>query len=90
MKISSQDCTLVRRLTFDLSLIVRRTRVKIALNVVKASKLVQMKLITHRSKLGSGHFENFLLLFVRQYGCFRQRQFTEEEILEKVSTYFMN
>ena len=33
---------------------VRRIRVKIALNVVKASKLAQMKLITWRSKLGSG------------------------------------
>ena len=33
--------------------------VKIALNVVKASKLVQMKLITLRSKLGFGAFRKF-------------------------------
>ena len=33
-----------------------------------------------------GHFENFLLLFSRQYGCLRQRYFTEEEILEKAFT----
>ena len=63
--------------------IVRQIRLKIALNVVKASKLVQMKLITQRSKLGLGHFENFLLLFSRQYGCLRQRYFIEEEILGK-------
>ena len=37
-------------------------------------------------KLGLGHFENFLLLFSRQYGCLRQRHFTEEEILEKIFT----
>ena len=41
----------------NLTLIVQRIRVKIALNVVKASKLVQMKLI--RSKLGLGTFRKF-------------------------------
>ena len=38
---------------------VQRMRVKIALNVVKASKLVQLKLITYRSKLGLGAFRKF-------------------------------
>ena len=42
-----------------LRLLVRRIRVKIALNVVKASKLVQMKLITYISKLGLGTFRKF-------------------------------
>ena len=51
-----------------------------ALNVVKASKLVQMKVIPYRLivVLGEGHFENLLLLFVCQYGCLRRIQFTEE------------
>ena len=35
---------------------------------------------------GGGDFENVLLLFVCQYRCLRQRHFTEEEILEKVSS----
>ena len=58
---------------------VRQIRVKIALNVVKASKWVRMKLITSRSKLGLGTFWKFLLLLVHQYGCRRQKHFTEEE-----------
>ena len=37
-------------------------------------------------KIRVGHFENFLLFFVSQYGCLRQRHFTEEEILEKCFT----
>ena len=41
------------------SLIVQQIRVKIALNVVKASKLIQMKLMTWRSKLGLGAFRKF-------------------------------
>ena len=63
--------------------IVRRIDVKIALNVINASKLVQMKLITHRLKLCLGNFENVLLLFSHQYGCLRH---TDEEILENVSS----
>ena len=27
-----------------------------------------------------GHFENYLLFFEQQYGCLRQKYFTEEEI----------
>ena len=56
----------------SMTILVQQIHVKIALNVVKASKLV--------------HFENFLLLFSCQYGCLRQRHFTEEEILEKICT----
>ena len=63
----------------QLLVIERRIGVKISLNVVKASKLVQMKLRIYRSKLALEHFENFLALFVRPYGCLRQRYFTEEE-----------
>ena len=36
----------IEKVKFQGQLIVQRIRVKIALNVVKASKLVQMKLIT--------------------------------------------
>ena len=56
-------------LCLEISL-VRKICVKIVLNVVKASRLVQIKLITERSKLGLGHFENFIPLFVYQYGIF--------------------
>ena len=53
---------------------------KIALNVVKDSKLVQMKLITIKIKI-SACFCSYANI-----GCLSQRQFAEEEILEKVFT----
>ena len=56
--------------------IVRPIRVKIALNVVKALKLVHMKLLINKRIIIN--FENFLLLFVCQYFV-RQWHFTEEE-----------
>ena len=56
-------------------LVVRRIHVKITLKVVKASKVVEMKLTQYRKNLLGGHFENILLLFVGQYGCLRQKAF---------------
>ena len=49
-------------LTHLQSSIVWRICVKIALNLVKGSKLLQMKLITKRSKLGLGAFREFSAL----------------------------
>ena len=40
-----------------------RICVKIVLNMVKASKVVQMKPITEIKVRPGGHFENFILLF---------------------------
>ena len=47
------------RTKLKLASIPQRIRVKIALSMVKASKLVQMKLIKERSKLGLGAFRKF-------------------------------
>ena len=64
----------------------RRIRVKIALNVVRASKLVQMKLVTKRSKLGWGAFRKFSDFVLTPIWLPQTRHFTEEEILENVFT----
>ena len=65
----------------------RRIRVKIAPKCGKGFKIGTNKAYNIKIKMRvGGHFENFQLLFVRQYGCLRQRHFTEEEILEKVLT----
>ena len=60
-------------------LITRWISVKIVLNLVKASKLVQMKLKHEDQNYRWEHLKNFLLLFVHQYGCLKQMHFTEEE-----------
>ena len=65
---------------FDYVIIVRWIRVKIALNVVKASKLVQIKLI----------FDNFLLLFSRQYRCLRKGISLKRKFLKKFLHNFTN
>ena len=62
-----------------------RTVVKIALNVIKASKLVQMKFITQRSKLGLGgllksfYFYSYTNMVTSDKGISLKRK-----ILEKV------
>ena len=63
-----------------------KIRVKIALNVVKASKLVQMKLITYRSKLSLGAFRKFSAFVLTPIWLPQTRHFTEKEILEKIFT----
>ena len=51
--------------------IVPRIQVKIALNVGKAWNLVQMKLLSHRSRTDLR--TNLCLLFVWQCGCFKHK-----------------
>ena len=61
--------------------------VKIALNVVKVSKLVQMKLITYRSKLALGAFRKFSALVLTPIWLPQTKGFhCEEEIFVKVFT----
>ena len=63
--------------------LVRWIHVKFALNVVKAGSFVQIKLLSCKSRIVWGHFENSHLLFVCQYGYFKQRNSIEGKNVRK-------
>ena len=59
--------------------LVPRIHVKIALNVVNAWNLVQMKLLSCRSRIDMGTFRKFLLFVRMPIWLFKHRYYTEGE-----------